>query len=97
MTDVSAHHALSVEIGTNLADGLLHHENPAIPVVDVEGQGDLPKLVVELIDMCPSIGRILALADRPTRYALDVSLGPPAVQYAHVQDSVEGSFHAAGS
>jgi hypothetical protein len=45
---VSAHHALRVEIITDLADRLLHHEYPASPVLIIKGQNDLAELSTPL-------------------------------------------------
>src|SRR5690348_15247398 len=92
---ISPHHSRAVEVGTDLADRLLHHPDPARPVVVIKGEYDVFELAIK-------IGGIFvmrrepdfSIANRPSRDAFDMSFGPPAVEHTEVEDAVERGLHA---
>src|SRR5437764_9452139 len=92
---ISPHHSRAIEVCTDLADRLLHHPDPARPVVVIKREYDVFELAIK-------IGGIFVMrrepgfpiANRPSRDAFDMSFGPPAVEHTEVEDAVERRLHA---
>ena len=91
----SRDHSRAIEVCTDLADRLLHHPDPARPVVVIKREYDVFELAIK-------IGGIFVMrrepgfpiANRPSRDAFDMSFGPPAVEHTEVEDAVERRLHA---
>ena len=45
---ISPHHSRAIEVCTDLADRLLHHPDPARPVVVIKGEYDVFELAIKI-------------------------------------------------
>src|SRR6516164_9866944 len=94
---VAPHHALAIEVISDVADRLLHHTAPPGRVIVVERKDRALQLVVKGSSVRLIRGSIVVLADRPACHPLDARFDPPAVEDAKIEHAVERCFHPASA